>query len=67
MEEAANLFGSLVALRAKTTKTISPGFKRSNPFCQVIFLQPGGKILDTETKLKGAKPASLKAASKEAK
>jgi hypothetical protein len=32
----------------------------------VIFLHPGGKMLETETKLKGARPASLRAASKEA-
>jgi len=45
----------------------APGLKNSKPLVLVTFLQPGGKILETETKLNAAIPASLNANSKEAR
>jgi len=43
--------GSLVLFLAITQWTISPAPNISNPFSLVILWHPGGKILETETKL----------------
>ena len=57
----------MVAFRAITQWTIDPGFKSFNPSSREIILQPGGKILETVTKLNGAIPAERKANSNEVK
>jgi len=58
-----NLFGSLLQHLLNTQKVIEPGNNFLRPFDLEIILQPGGKILDTVTKLHFSIPASLNALS----
>src|SRR3989338_10637567 len=57
-------FGSFVSLLAITQNVIWPGLRHFVPCSFDISLQPGGRMLDTQTKLYAAISAFLNAISK---
>src|SRR5262245_35446123 len=65
MEAAIRRCGSLVSDWLMTQKTTSPARRNFSPWDFGMILQPGGKMLDTRTRLKLAMPASRSAISKE--
>jgi hypothetical protein len=65
IEDAINLLGSFVEFRAITANVICPGNNSFNPSSLETLLQPGGKMLLTETRLHLSIPALLNADSKE--
>lgn len=54
----------MVLHSAMTVYTISPGERYWSPLARERIFAPGGRMLDTRTMLKGAMPASRRAASK---
>src|SRR5208337_2447155 len=67
IDAAMRRWSSFVELRASTRKTISPGFSKDIPCSRVILTHFGGIILEMLTRLYRLMPASLSAASKEAR
>src|SRR6185503_3444271 len=57
--------GSRVAASDITTKVTWPGFSRLMPSLRDMMRQPGGKMLDTRTRLQAAIPADRSASSNE--
>jgi hypothetical protein len=62
---AIRRWGSLVAVSDMTTKVTCPGLRRLMPSLRDMMRQPGGKMLDTRTRLQAAIPADRKASSKD--
>jgi hypothetical protein len=64
MPEPTRRDGSLVEVSARTQKVISPAWSFNSPLLRGIIAQPGGKILETRTRLPFSIPASRRESSK---
>src|SRR3989339_490044 len=65
IEDATILFGSFVEFLDMTRNTTCPGCSSLSPSSLETILHPGGRMLETDTRLNFSIPASLSAISKD--